>query len=109
MIYYCYETGDVIPPGMKSRARVATMPAIKMRKIMAKLATPQNETPLSSSSLLVSALGGLSDASLSASVLFSILPSGGGEFICTGTIVFDLFLIPLVLLLVLNDERVDEK
>lgn len=39
-----------MPPGIKSRATVATIPTIKMARIIAKLATPQNETPVDSSS-----------------------------------------------------------
>lgn len=44
-----HDTGVVTPPGMKSRATVATIPRAKIAKIIAKLSTPQTEG-LSSSS-----------------------------------------------------------
>lgn len=55
--------GVVMPPGIKSRAIVATMPTMKIAKIMAKLATPQNETPDSSSFASGLLCGGVSSLS----------------------------------------------
>lgn len=53
----------MIPPGIKSRATVATIPRAKMAKIIAKLTTPQTDGRSSSSETTVGDLGSVLSSS----------------------------------------------